>query len=284
MLRLKGRGRKASQGCLLQAYPTPTSRPRQVLSAHARLPGAVPAGLADTEAARDAARAGRAAAGRADRLVERPAGEPLPASLVGVAGPPPAHAAARLDNAAADHDAAGRPPPRGVGRASGRRIGAAAPGRREGYGRQRAQGLQDRLLEAATEDVPDIVREMGPYRRWLDGPLARGLRRRPAKHDARRQLHASLGLLPVDRGQVGYLRDRLLTAAAAGGHRDPRGLAAPRGGGEPAAMGGRRGREEAAWRAPAGGLCAGGVCDRTTRGGSESAATWRRGWWRRTAW
>ncbi len=83
---------------------------------------------------------------------------------------------------------------------------------REGYGRQRAQGLQNRLLQAATEDVPDIVREMGPFRRWLDEPLREAFSHAEAKHDTRRQLHASLGLLPVDRGQVGYLRDRLLSA------------------------------------------------------------------------
>jgi serine/threonine protein kinase/formylglycine-generating enzyme required for sulfatase activity len=83
---------------------------------------------------------------------------------------------------------------------------------REGYGRQRAQGLQDRLLEAATEDVPEIVREMDPYRRWLDGPLRRAYGDAEARHDTRRQLHASLGLLPVAREQVGYLRERLLSA------------------------------------------------------------------------
>ena len=84
---------------------------------------------------------------------------------------------------------------------------------REGYGRQRAQGLQNRLLQAATEDVPDIVREMGPFRRWLDAPLREAYAHAEAKHDARRQLHASLGLLPVDPRQVGYLRDRLLSAS-----------------------------------------------------------------------
>ncbi len=82
---------------------------------------------------------------------------------------------------------------------------------REGYGRQRAQGLQDRLLEASTEDVPAIVRGMGPYRRWLDGPLRNAYAEAAAKHQTRRQLHASLGLLPVDPAQVGYLSDGLLT-------------------------------------------------------------------------
>jgi serine/threonine protein kinase/formylglycine-generating enzyme required for sulfatase activity len=83
---------------------------------------------------------------------------------------------------------------------------------REGYGRQRASGLQARLLEAATEDLPGIVREMGPYRHWLDAPLREAYKTAEAGHDARRQLHASLGLLPVDRGQLGYLSDRLLDA------------------------------------------------------------------------
>jgi eukaryotic-like serine/threonine-protein kinase len=84
---------------------------------------------------------------------------------------------------------------------------------REGYGRQRALGLQSRLLEAASEDVPAIVREMGPYRRWLDRPLRTAYADAQARSDARRQLHASLGLLPVDHGHKGYLLDRLLTAS-----------------------------------------------------------------------
>jgi eukaryotic-like serine/threonine-protein kinase len=82
----------------------------------------------------------------------------------------------------------------------------------EGYGRQRAQVLQARLLEAATEDVPGVVREMHSYRRWLDQPLHDAFARAQATGDSRRQLHASLGLLPVDGTQVKYLRDRLLGA------------------------------------------------------------------------
>ncbi len=82
----------------------------------------------------------------------------------------------------------------------------------DGYGRQRARGLQARLLEATTEDVPGIVAEMGPYRWWLDGDLRRADAEAAAAHDSRRELHASLALLPVDRGQVGYLRDRLMNS------------------------------------------------------------------------
>jgi formylglycine-generating enzyme required for sulfatase activity len=84
---------------------------------------------------------------------------------------------------------------------------------REVYGRQRAQRLQDRLLEATTEEVPGIVSSMKPYRRWLDAGLSEAYAEAEANHDARRQLHASLALLPIDPGQVGYLCDRLPTAS-----------------------------------------------------------------------
>ena len=45
-------------------------------------------------------------------------------------------------------------------------------------------GLQARLLEAATEDVPAIVREMGPYRRWLDRPLREAYAEAQARADS----------------------------------------------------------------------------------------------------
>jgi hypothetical protein len=83
---------------------------------------------------------------------------------------------------------------------------------REVYGRQHARSLQERLLEATTEDVPGVVRDMQAYRRWLDQPLRMACAEAEANHDARRQLHASLALLAVDSGQVDYLCRRLLTA------------------------------------------------------------------------
>jgi serine/threonine protein kinase/formylglycine-generating enzyme required for sulfatase activity len=83
---------------------------------------------------------------------------------------------------------------------------------REGFGRLRAQGLRDRLLVAAPEDVPRVVHDMAPYRRWLRGPLRQTYAEAEAGHDARKQLHASLALLPDDPGQVEYLYGRLLTA------------------------------------------------------------------------
>jgi serine/threonine protein kinase/formylglycine-generating enzyme required for sulfatase activity len=82
---------------------------------------------------------------------------------------------------------------------------------REVFGRMRARDLQNRLLEATTEDVPALVREMGPYRGWLDGPL----RQAYATGDPRKRLHASLALLPSDDGQVNYLVGRLLAGSPA---------------------------------------------------------------------
>jgi eukaryotic-like serine/threonine-protein kinase len=79
----------------------------------------------------------------------------------------------------------------------------------EGYGRLHAQRLRDRLLDAPTsENVLDIVHEMGPYRRWLTA----GLRETHAAagDDTKDKLHASLALLPVDDTHKEYLIGRLL--------------------------------------------------------------------------
>ena len=80
----------------------------------------------------------------------------------------------------------------------------------EGYGRLAAHNLRDRLLEAGTADVPGIVKEMAPYRHWLDPLLHEAYAQAEKENDPRKQLHASLALLPVDAGQVEYLYGRLL--------------------------------------------------------------------------
>jgi len=82
----------------------------------------------------------------------------------------------------------------------------------EGFGRLKAQNLRDRLAESTTEDVPAIVKEMAPYRRWVVPLLVDARREAGEKHDLRRELHASLALLPVDSGQVEYLYSRLLNS------------------------------------------------------------------------
>jgi eukaryotic-like serine/threonine-protein kinase len=82
----------------------------------------------------------------------------------------------------------------------------------EGYGRLQARTLRGRLLDANTKDAPSIVSEMAPYRRWID-PLLREARTQAEQgNDRRRQLHASLALLPVDAAQVEHLHAWLLDA------------------------------------------------------------------------
>jgi formylglycine-generating enzyme required for sulfatase activity len=81
-----------------------------------------------------------------------------------------------------------------------------------GFGTLQAHALRDRLLNATTEDVPAIIKDMARYRRWTDPLLEDTYHQAEANHDARTQLHASLALLPADPGQVAYLYRRLLDA------------------------------------------------------------------------
>jgi formylglycine-generating enzyme required for sulfatase activity len=77
-------------------------------------------------------------------------------------------------------------------------------------GELRARAQVDTLLAARTADVPGLVRDLGPYRRWAD-PLLRAQAGREDLDEGKR-LHVALALLPVDPGQADYLGDRLLTA------------------------------------------------------------------------
>ncbi len=73
-----------------------------------------------------------------------------------------------------------------------------------------AAGLVQRLLDADTAQVPQVVGELAEYRQWTD-PLLREENDKAADK-SRQKLHASLALLPVDGTQVSYLYDRLLDA------------------------------------------------------------------------
>jgi serine/threonine protein kinase/formylglycine-generating enzyme required for sulfatase activity len=84
----------------------------------------------------------------------------------------------------------------------------------EGLGRLEGRRLRDRVLEANTADVPDIVKEMAWYRRWVDPLLQEAYFQAERDNDRHKQLHASLALAPVDPGQVDYLYGRLLEAQA----------------------------------------------------------------------
>jgi serine/threonine protein kinase/formylglycine-generating enzyme required for sulfatase activity len=81
-------------------------------------------------------------------------------------------------------------------------------------GRLRAQSLLDKLLGSPLADVPVIMRDLGPYRRWVDPLLQDAYAEAKAAGNPRRQLHAALALLPADDHQLPYLRDRLLQADA----------------------------------------------------------------------
>ncbi len=83
----------------------------------------------------------------------------------------------------------------------------------EGHGRLQAHALRRRLLDANTNEVPTIVQDMASYRRWIDPLLRDAAAQAEASKDDRKQLHASLALLPVDTTQVKYLYGRLLDAA-----------------------------------------------------------------------
>jgi formylglycine-generating enzyme required for sulfatase activity len=94
-------------------------------------------------------------------------------------------------------------------------VGLLGWGGWETFGTLKAQALRDRLVNAETADVPLIVADMAPYRRWLDARLQAAYAEAKADNDARKQLHVSLALLPVDPGQVEYLYGRLLSAGSA---------------------------------------------------------------------
>jgi eukaryotic-like serine/threonine-protein kinase len=82
----------------------------------------------------------------------------------------------------------------------------------EGHGTLKAHALRDRLVDANTNEVPTIVHAMGSIRRWINPLLHEAYVKAEAARDARKQLHASLALLPVDGTQVNCLYDRLLGA------------------------------------------------------------------------
>jgi eukaryotic-like serine/threonine-protein kinase len=83
----------------------------------------------------------------------------------------------------------------------------------EVLGLVKTHALLDSLLRAETTQVPNIVADMPPYRRWLDPLLRDAYRDAEAKKEAGKQLHLSLALLPVDLSQVDHLHGRLLDSA-----------------------------------------------------------------------
>ena len=82
----------------------------------------------------------------------------------------------------------------------------------EGHGRLKAGSLNDRLMDASTSEVPAIIRELTPYRRWADPLLTAAVSRGQPGRESRPILNARLALLPVDPGQGPFLLESLLGA------------------------------------------------------------------------
>ena len=72
--------------------------------------------------------------------------------------------------------------------------------------------LGDKLLASPLTDVPGIITELKPYRRWVDTLLRQAVAEAKEAGNTKKQLHAALALLPVDDTQLPYLKDRLLRA------------------------------------------------------------------------
>jgi serine/threonine protein kinase/formylglycine-generating enzyme required for sulfatase activity len=194
------------------------ARAGALLPADARLPGAGAAGVADPQADGNAAWPGRAAPGRAGGVVDRQAGEPPSARLVGVAN-------IQLYTRPKDWTDSQRKMMRHARRYHALRgallgmllVVATLMGlgvRQQIIERSNANhaaALVQALLNADIAKVPGIIAELEGYRRWAD-PLLKeeNEKRAPA---SRAQLVTSLALLPVDAGQVDYLCGRLLDAA-----------------------------------------------------------------------
>jgi formylglycine-generating enzyme required for sulfatase activity len=70
----------------------------------------------------------------------------------------------------------------------------------------------DRLLNASTTSALPILDEIGRYRDRIAARLRAAFQEAAARQDSRKQLLASLALLPKDRDQLAYVHSRLLVA------------------------------------------------------------------------
>lgn len=82
----------------------------------------------------------------------------------------------------------------------------------EGGNRLHARGMVSTLLAAETREVPNLIAPLENYRRLTDPLLRAALDQAQADGNERRQLHASLALLPSDNEQTEYLHRQILLA------------------------------------------------------------------------
>jgi formylglycine-generating enzyme required for sulfatase activity len=85
-------------------------------------------------------------------------------------------------------------------------------GRLEREGRYKATALLDRLLDAKTAELPVVIAEIGPYRRWVNPLLRQAAVAANTAADLPRQLAIQMALLPIDRSQIEPLYEQLFVA------------------------------------------------------------------------
>jgi eukaryotic-like serine/threonine-protein kinase len=81
-------------------------------------------------------------------------------------------------------------------------------------GRWESQRLLDKLFGSPLADVPGIITELKPYRRWVDPVLREARAGADEAGNSQKKLHAALALLPADDTQLLYLSEQLLRAEA----------------------------------------------------------------------
>jgi formylglycine-generating enzyme required for sulfatase activity/tetratricopeptide (TPR) repeat protein len=79
----------------------------------------------------------------------------------------------------------------------------------EAFGQMRASALVEKLVSAGIDDVPAVIAQLAPYRRWAVPLLReRAVLAAPASPE---RLHVALALAPEDPDEVNYLLTRLRT-------------------------------------------------------------------------
>ena len=196
---------------------------RTLLPTDARLSGSFLAGLADPQAEGDEEGPGRIAAGGPGCCLECSTGEPAAAVAVAVAADQVVDAEKELDAAATEDDEEGEPVSPAAGCDGGGGPGAGGAGR---VGRlwqnSRRMTCESASWKRTYRTCPRIVENMKPYRHWIDPLLRDAYQEAEANQDARKQLHASIALLPVDAGQVRLPVRAAARCRAAGSAGDPR--------------------------------------------------------------
>jgi serine/threonine protein kinase/formylglycine-generating enzyme required for sulfatase activity len=80
----------------------------------------------------------------------------------------------------------------------------------EALGWMQAEKLVEAIVSAETTEVPRLVEQLGPFRRWADARLVRHAQQAP--DDSKAHLNASLAMVRVSRDPVEFLYQRLLSA------------------------------------------------------------------------